>query len=65
MAKKLYDYDPADALTSEEAIEAFRTDAIETGDMEYIAKAMAVVTAARKSAAAKITSRFRAPRRTR
>lgn len=65
MAKKLYDYHQADALASDEAIDAFRTDAIETGDAEHIAKAMTVVTAARKKAAVEITFRFRAPRRTR
>jgi DNA-binding phage protein len=65
MVKKLYDYDPADALTSEEAVETFLTDAIETGDINHITRAMDVVAAAKERGAAKITSRFPAPRRTR
>ena len=43
MARKLYDYDPADALTSDDAIEVFLADAFETGDARYIAKAVGVV----------------------
>lgn len=43
MAKKLYDYDPAEALKSDEAIEVFLTDAFETGDARHIAKALGVV----------------------
>lgn len=40
---KLYDYDPADALKSDEAIELFLADAFETGNSAYIAKAIGVV----------------------
>lgn len=47
MAEKLYDYDPADALKSDEAIEVFLTDAFETGDAQYIAKALGVVARAK------------------
>ncbi len=43
MTMKLYDYDPADALKSDEAIEVFLTDAFETGDAAYIARALGVV----------------------
>ena len=48
MARKLYDYDPADALTSEGAVEAFLADAVDAGDVRHIARAMEVVTAARE-----------------
>lgn len=47
MVKKLYEYDPADALTSDDAIEAFLSDAFETGDARYIAKAVGVVARAK------------------
>jgi probable addiction module antidote protein len=47
MAEQLYDYDPADALTSDEAIELFLADAFETGDAHYIAKAIGVVARAK------------------
>jgi DNA-binding phage protein len=40
MAEELYDYDPADARKSDEAIEVFLADAFETGDARYIAKAL-------------------------
>lgn len=43
MAEKLYDYDPADALQSDEAIEVFLADAFETGDARHIARALGVV----------------------
>ena len=42
MIERTYEYDPADALDSPEAIEAFVTDAFETGDASYIAKALGV-----------------------
>ncbi len=45
--KKLYDYDPASALDSQEAIEAFMIDAFETGDVSYIANAIGVVARAK------------------
>jgi probable addiction module antidote protein len=47
MAEKLYDYDPADALKSDEAIEVFLADAFETGDARYIAKALGVIARAK------------------
>ena len=48
MSEKIYDYDPAAALNTPEAIAIFMADALETGDAEYIAKAMAVVARARE-----------------
>ncbi|MBB3145725.1 putative addiction module antidote protein [Phyllobacterium trifolii] len=47
MTEKLYDYDPADALKSDEAIEIFLSDAFETGDAAYIARALGVVARAK------------------
>jgi probable addiction module antidote protein len=47
MIEKLHDYDPADALKSDEAIEVFLTDAFETGDARHIAKALGVVARAK------------------
>ncbi|WP_404406170.1 addiction module antidote protein [Pelagibacterium halotolerans] len=47
MAEKLYNYDPADALKSDEAIEIFLSDAFESGDSRYIAKALGVVARAK------------------
>ncbi|WP_271897545.1 addiction module antidote protein [Candidatus Phyllobacterium onerii] len=47
MTEKLYDYDPADALKSDEAIEIFLTDAFEAGDAAYIARALGVVARAK------------------
>lgn len=47
MSEKLYAYDPAEALDSPEAIAIFMSDAMETGDVAYIAKAMGVVAKAR------------------
>jgi probable addiction module antidote protein len=47
MSKKIFDYDPAEALESDEAIAVFLADALETGDSAYIAKAMGVVARAR------------------
>ena len=47
MTERLYDYDPADALTSDEAIEVFLNDAFETGDARYIARALGVVARAK------------------
>ncbi|MGO0305652.1 addiction module antidote protein [Endozoicomonas acroporae] len=43
MTEPLYDYDPAAALDSPEAVEVFIADAFETGDASYIAKALGVV----------------------
>lgn len=47
MAEKLYDYDPAEALKSDEAIGIFLSDAFESGDSHYIAKALGVVARAK------------------
>jgi probable addiction module antidote protein len=47
MAEQLYDYDPAAALDSAEAVAVFMADAFETGDSAYIAKALGVVARAR------------------
>lgn len=47
MIDKIYDYDPAAALESEEAIAIFLADALETADAAYIAKAMGVVARAK------------------
>lgn len=47
MIDKVYDYDPAAALESEEAIAIFLADALETADAAYIAKAMGVVARAK------------------
>lgn len=47
MAEKLYDYDPADALKTDEAVEVFLSDAFETGDAGHIAKALGVVARAK------------------
>lgn len=43
MKEQLYEYDPAAALTDPESIAIFMADALETGDAEYIAQALAVV----------------------
>jgi probable addiction module antidote protein len=47
MAQVYFDYDPAAALDSAEAIEIFMADAFETGDSAYIAKALGVVARAK------------------
>lgn len=47
MTEKIYDYDPAAALESEEAISVFLSDALETGDSAYVAKALGVVARAK------------------
>jgi probable addiction module antidote protein len=47
MSEKIYDYDPAAALDGPEAIAIFMADAFETGNAEYIAKAMGVVARAK------------------
>ncbi len=47
MSDKIYDYDPAAALDSEDAIAVFLADALGTGDTAYIAKAMGVVARAK------------------
>lgn len=47
MEEKIHDYDFADALTSDEAIEIFLNDAFETGDAGHIARAIGVVARAK------------------
>lgn len=47
MNTPLYNYDPAAALDSPEAISIFMADALETGDTAYIAKALGVVARAK------------------
>lgn len=47
MAETFTEFDPAEYLTSPEAIAEFITDALETGDAGYIAKAMGVAARAK------------------
>lgn len=47
MIKKLTTYDPAEALVNDEEIAFFMADALETGDANYIAKAIGVVARAK------------------
>lgn len=47
MVEPLYDYDPAAALGTPEAIAVFVNDALETGNPAYIAKALSVVARAK------------------
>lgn len=42
MREQIYDYDPAQALNTPEAITTFINDAVETGDAAHIAKAREV-----------------------
>lgn len=43
MTEPIYDYDPAQALDGSEAIAVFLTNALETEDAAYIAKAIEVI----------------------
>ena len=43
MTEKFYDFDPAEMLDSDAAIEIFLTEAMETGDAKFIASALGVV----------------------
>lgn len=47
MAEKLTTYDPAEDLTSDEAIATFMAEAFESNDVSYIAHALGVVARAR------------------
>nr|WP_298375227.1 addiction module antidote protein [uncultured Halomonas sp.] len=47
MNEPIFDYAPAAALDSEEAVSVFLADALETGDAGYVAKAMGVVARAK------------------
>ena len=43
MTNGIHDFDPAEMLQSEQAIEVFLNDAFETGDASHIASALGVV----------------------
>jgi probable addiction module antidote protein len=47
MKEKFTDFDPADLLKSDEAIEVFLADAFETGDAAHIASAIGVAARAK------------------
>lgn len=47
MTEEFFEYDPAKVLDCAEAVEIFVADALETGDADYIVKAMRVVARAR------------------
>ena len=47
MNETLHNYDPAEALTSNETVDVFIKDAFETGDAGYIAHALGVVARAK------------------
>lgn len=47
MTEKLTPFDPAEGLTSDEAIAAFMADAFESNDASYIAHALGVVARAK------------------
>lgn len=47
MSENIFDYDPAAALESDEAIAVFLADALETGDAAYVARALGVVARAK------------------
>ena len=47
MAEKLTTYDPAEDLSSDEAISVFMAEAFQTGDAGYIAHALGVVARAK------------------
>ena len=50
MAEKLTTYDPAEDLSSDEAISVFMAEAFQTGDAGYIAHALGVVARAKGTA---------------
>lgn len=47
MVEKLTTFDPAELLTSDDAVAAFMADAFESGDAGYVAHALGVVARAR------------------
>jgi probable addiction module antidote protein len=47
MAERLYDYDPAEALTSDEGIEVFLNDAFESGNARVISAALGIAARAK------------------
>jgi probable addiction module antidote protein len=56
MPEKFYDFDPAEMLDSDEAIEVFLAEAMETNDAKLIASSLGVVARAKgMSKIAKVT----------
>jgi probable addiction module antidote protein len=47
MAERFHDFDVAELLTSDEVVEAFLTEAMETGDASLIASALGTVARAK------------------
>lgn len=47
MKEELHDYNPAEGLTDLESIEVFLADAFETGNADYITKALRIVCSAK------------------
>ncbi|WP_449434386.1 addiction module antidote protein [Pseudomonas putida] len=47
MTETFFEFDAADYLTTPEAIAQFMTDALETGDASYVAKAVGVIARAK------------------
>ncbi|MCW1413715.1 putative addiction module antidote protein [Rhizobium sp. 1AS11] len=47
MAEEIFEFDPAEMLDSDEAIEAFIIEALQTGDAKFIASALGVVARAK------------------
>ncbi len=47
MKENFYDFDPAEMLDTDEAIEVFLTEAMQTGDAKFIASALGVVARAK------------------
>lgn len=47
MNEKIYDFDPADLLDGDEAIEVFLNEAFSTGDARHIASALGVAARAK------------------
>jgi probable addiction module antidote protein len=54
LAEKITSYDPAESLTTPEAVEYFVNDALDTGDPAYIAHALGI--AARAKGMTKVAS---------
>ncbi len=48
MGENLTPFDPAEALTSDEAIATFMAEALASGDADYIAHALDIVARAKK-----------------
>lgn len=49
MREKLTSFDPAEGLTSDEAIAAYTAEALASGDADYIAHALDIVARAKKT----------------